>query len=134
MTVIYADSSALIKRVLLEIESADVRAMLAGAVGTDVLTASALAWLEVWRSLRRSGIGDVDLAGEAALSGIAEIPLTDDVLRRSRTIGPDGLRSLDAIHLTSALVVGATVVLTYDTRMAQAAELLGFQVLMPGRG
>ena len=134
MSVIYADSSALIKRVLSEIESVDVRAMLADAAGTDVFTASTLAWLEVWRSLRRFGVGDVDLAGEAALSGVAEIRLTDDVLRRARNIGPDGLRSLDAIHLTSALVVGATSVLTFDTRLAQAAELLGFRVLTPGRG
>ena len=132
MTIIYADTSALLKRVIVEPESTAVRRILLERSGAgDVITASSLAWLEVWRSLRRLETADLDAAASVALSGIAEIPLTDTVLTRARRIGPEGLRSLDALHLTSAVGVGATSVLTYNDRLAGAAALLGFEVLRP---
>lgn len=56
VTVIYADTSALLKRIVAEPESAAVRRLLAEQVAAgDVIAASSLAWLEVWRSLRRAG-------------------------------------------------------------------------------
>lgn len=132
MTVIYADTSALLKRVVAEPESAVLRRTLARHVDAgDVIAASSLAWLEVWRSLRRATAGDLRAAAAAALSGVVEIPLTDDVMMRARAIGSDGLRSLDAVHLTSAVAVGATVMLSYDRRLTESAALLGFEVLSP---
>ena len=103
------------------------------AVG-DVVAASELAWLEVWRTLRRASVDDLETAAAAALRGIDEIPLTTDILVRARRIGPAALRSLDAIHLTSAVAIGATTVLTYDDRMARAAADFGFQVIGAARG
>jgi predicted nucleic acid-binding protein len=135
LTIIYVDTSALIKRVVVEQESADVRRMLreTNAAG-DVVAASELAWLEVWRTLRRASVADLESAAAAALRGIAEIPLTTDILARARRIGPARLRSLDAIHLTSAVAIGATTVVTYDGRMAGAAGDFGFQVIGAARG
>jgi predicted nucleic acid-binding protein len=135
LTIIYVDTSALIKRVVVEQESADVRRMLreTNAAG-DVVAASELAWLEVWRTLRRASVADLESAAAAALRGIAEIPLTTDILARARRIGPARLRSLDAIHLTSAVAIGATTVVTYDGRMARAAGDFGFQVIGAARG
>lgn len=132
MTVIYADTSALLKRVVAEPESAAVRRLLAEQVAAgDVIAASSLAWLEVWRTLRRAGSGDLTATVASALSGVVEIPLTDELLVRARTVGPDTLRSLDAVHLTSAVAVGATVMITYDRRLAESATLLGLEVFSP---
>ena len=130
MTIIYADTSALIKRVVIEHESPAVRTMLReGNAAGDVVAASELVWLEVWRTLRRAVVDDLESAADAALRGIAEIPLTSDILVRARRIGPATLRSLDAIHLTSAVVIGATTMLTYDARLARASADFGFDVI-----
>lgn len=42
------------------------------------------------------------------------------------------VRSLDAIHLASALRVGAREMLVYDRRLAEAASAAGLEVLSPG--
>jgi predicted nucleic acid-binding protein len=130
VTVLYTDTSALLKRVVIESESTQVRTMLRDRFAAgDLLVASSLAWVEVWRALRRTGLADIESTALAALSGIAELPLDDVVLFRSRFVGPADLRSLDAIHLASALVAGAEVVLTFDDRLAGAAEAVGLRVL-----
>ena len=132
MTILYADTSALLKRVIIEPASANLRRVLLERTASgDVVAASSLVWLEVWRSLRRLRVDDPDLTAGTALVGVDEIPLTDDILHRARRIGPDMLRSLDAIHLTSAVAVGASAVLTYDNRLADAAAVSGFEVLSP---
>ncbi|KQV77905.1 hypothetical protein ASC64_03570 [Nocardioides sp. Root122] len=43
-----------------------------------------------------------------------------------------GLRSLDALHLAAAIRLGVDAVITYDSRMADAAHSLGLEVLAPG--
>lgn len=132
MTVLYVDTSALLKRVVVEAESFAVRALLRERhLAGDLLTASSLAWLEVWRSLRRAGVADVGEVAMAALSGVAEHRLDDAVLQRARRVGADELRSLDAIHLASAIAVGADALLTYDTRLAGAAAAVGLVALAP---
>lgn len=132
MSILYVDTSALLKRVFVEAESDVVGALLLSRhVAGDLLTASSIAWLEVWRSLRRAGAADVDELASAALSGVAEFPLSDDVVMRAREVGNDELRSLDAIHLASALAVGADTLLTYDMRLADSAAATGLEILQP---
>jgi uncharacterized protein len=134
VTVLYVDSSALLKRVVVEAESAAVRALLRERhLAGDLLTASSLAWLEVWRSLRRAAVADVEDVVTAALSGVAEYALDEVVLQRARRVGADELRSLDAIHLASAIAVGADAILTYDSRLAGAAAAVGLSALAPTR-
>lgn len=130
----YVDSSALLKRVVREDESVSLRAVLTDHhTAGDLLTASALAWVEVWRAVRRAApAGDVDDLAALALSGVAEVPLSDEVLDRARRIGPRPLRSLDALHLASAVGVNASVLLTYDDRLAAAADSVGLAVHTPG--
>lgn len=132
MTTLYVDSSALLKRVVLEVESSAVRCLLRDrdAAG-DLLTTSSLAWLEVWRSLRRAGVADLEATVDSALSGVARFRLNDTVLLRARRVGYDALRLLDAIHLASALAVGADSILTYDERLAESATSVGLGVLAP---
>lgn len=132
MTVLYVDTSALLKRVVVEAESSAVRALLRdGDLAGDLLTTSSLAWLEVWRSLRRAAVTDVEEVAAVAFSGIAEFALDEAVLRRARRVGAAELRSLDAIHLASAIAVGADAILTYDKRLAEAAAAVGLVSLAP---
>lgn len=132
MTVLYCDSSALVKRVLREAGSDDVAGLLRDRHDAgDLLASSELAWLEVWRTLRRAAANDVGRAVDVALSGIAAVPLDSVVLSRARAVGGDALRSLDAIHLASAVAVGAEELLTYDDHLASAAASVGMPVLAP---
>jgi predicted nucleic acid-binding protein len=136
MTTVYVDSSALLKRVLSERQSAAVAdALQAHAARRDLLTSSSLAWLEVARALGRVRelVPRLDLRTTTAdaLAGIAELPLDEEVLTSARTVGGHLLRSIDAIHLASALGVGADVVMTFDDRLAAAAEAEGLEVAAP---
>jgi predicted nucleic acid-binding protein len=66
---------------------------------------------------------------------IGQILMTEEVLTRAASMLLERqLRSLDAIHLASALTVGSDLksVVTYDTRMANAARELGMAVSSPG--
>lgn len=130
--ILYADSSALLKRVVIEPESASVRALFAEYQAAEhLVTASSVAWLEVWRSLRCARVRHVETLAAQALSGVAEHPLSAELLTRARIIGPDSLRSLDAVHLASAVAVGAEAMLTYDDRLGAAATSLGMAALSP---
>lgn len=130
--ILYADSSALLKRVVVEAESATVRAVLAErAAAGDLVTASSLAWLEVWRALRRAHARGAGVLVAQALSGVAEHELTPEVLAQARQVGPDGLRTLDALHLASVVAVSADAVLTFDHRLAEAVRGLGIEVYAP---
>ena len=105
------------------------------AARRDLLTSSSLSWVEVWRALRRASTLIPDLVPETwaghALAGIAELPLTAEILVSARSVGSDVLRSLDAIHLASALTIDADIVMTFDGRLAAAAEASGLQVAAP---
>jgi predicted nucleic acid-binding protein len=136
VTTVYVDSSALLKRVLDEPETGAVAdALRSHAARRDLLTSSSLSWVEVWRALRRGSTLIPDLVPESwagdALAGIAELPLTAEVLISARNVGSDALRSLDAIHLASALTIDADIVMTFDGRLAAAAEACGLHVVAP---
>ena len=61
------------------------------------------------------------------------LELTDELLTAAGMLEPPTLRTLDAIHLASALRLGAQldVLITYDQRMASAAAALGLPVEAP---
>jgi uncharacterized protein len=133
---VYVDSSALLKRVVLEDESDELLNFLdAHYQQDDLLTSSSLAWIEVSRAVMsrvRSPIAAGDLIDEA-MSGIDERPMTADVISVARRVEPPNLRSLDAIHLTTAVLMDADVVVTYDDRLADACRRNSLAVASPGR-
>ena len=135
MTRVYLDSSAVIKRVVPEPESsALVDALEAHHAQGDLLVSSSLAWVEIARALRRRDPGRSIRAAmevEVALSGVAEYPIVPEVVSLARRVGPDGLRSLDAIHLASAVLVDADLVVTYDERLATACADMRLAVACP---
>lgn len=68
------------------------------------------------------------------LFGVALLPLDDALLDDAATLRPANLRSLDAIHLASALSVRDDLgrFFTYDQRLAEAAAEHDLPVVQPG--
>jgi uncharacterized protein len=127
--VLYLDSSAIVKLVAREPETPK----LVDAVRADpAVISSALAWTEVIRATKRAR-GRVARAREV-LEGIALVPIDDGILRGAADITPVGLRTLDAIHVATALSLGEDVgsLVTYDGRLAEAAAIAGIHVIAPG--
>jgi uncharacterized protein len=76
---------------------------------------------------------DASEAVEAVLAGIELIELDDPIARAAGEMHPASLRSLDAIHLASALALGDELAafVTYDARLADAARSAGLPVIAP---
>ncbi len=100
---------------------------------------SSLALVEVLRAVRR--VAQTDLADDEhwtrarqVLSRVALIRIDRPVLRSAAEVGSPALRTLDAIHLATALSISPKIValLTYDKRMQAAAEDSGLNVESPG--
>lgn len=136
---IYLDSSVLVKRVAHESEHDAVETALASvAAAGHALITSTLAEVEVSRALR-ARLDDVEprliaQAARSAFDGVAVAPLTAAVMASARTIGPPVLRSLDAMHLASAVALDVTELWTFDARLAAAAEATGLVVVAPRGG
>ena len=126
---VYLDSSALVKLVIAEPESAALRRAL--RVEPE-RTSCVLARVEVVRAVRAHGPAAVARA-RRVLRTLDLVQLDDDLLDLAAMLGDGGLRSLDAIHLAAAQAWGddLTAVITYDLRMAAAAEGIGLTVRMP---
>ena len=71
--------------------------------------------------------------GREVLRRIQLVRINDDVLNDAGQMQPNELRSLDAIHLASARLLGTAVrlIVTYDDRMAAAAQQAGWSVAAP---
>lgn len=133
---VYFDSSALIKRVVAEPESDALVDFLDDCYDRDdVLASSSLAWVEVSRAVlaRVTSPGDAGALIDDAMSGVDERPMSADVISVARRIEPMVLRSLDALHLASAVVIDADLVVTYDDRLADACRRNALAVAAPGR-
>jgi predicted nucleic acid-binding protein len=67
------------------------------------------------------------------LEGVSMLPLDIGVLDRAIALDPAQLRTLDALHLATALVVEAEigVFVTYDQRLAETAATRGLTVISP---
>jgi predicted nucleic acid-binding protein len=120
---VYLDSSALVKLVLSEPESPALNRFLAVR---HVRASSALARVEVIRAVRTQSMLPLRKT-HTLLDSLSLVALDDAILRSAATIEPLSIRSLDAIHLASALSLGPGLeaLVTYDRRMDEAARFLG---------
>ena len=127
--IVYLDSSALVKAVIVEPESAALRRFLRRHPRR---VSCALARTEVIRAVRGLGANAIARA-RASIQRIDLVRVDDTLLDAAAALDPVILRSLDAIHLASALSGAAQLeaVVTYDARMAAGAESLGLPVLSP---
>jgi predicted nucleic acid-binding protein len=133
---IYLDSSALLKRVIEEPDSAALVSVLdRWHADGELFVCSSLGWVEVARGLRARvlDLAEDAVAGncETALSGVHDRPITADVVALARRLRPRVLRSLDAIHVASALLTDVDLVVAYDERLRHAATENGLRTSAP---
>lgn len=128
--VVYLDASALVKLILAEPESDLLRRYLsAGPRGLS----SRVAVVEVHRAVQRQSEVEAGEQVDAVLARVALIELDESIARLAARVHPSALRTLDAIHLASALAVGEELeaFVTYDDRLADAAQGAGLAVTSP---
>lgn len=126
----YADASALVKLVLREPESDALRHYLAALPEPAT---SRLALVEVHRAFRRLGEDPEVDSMLAVWDRTIFIELDASIAESAAEIGPPTLRSLDAVHLASALALADELeaFVTYDARLADAARSAGLTVVAP---
>lgn len=130
---LYLDSSALVKLVLPEPETGALTELLSG---WPERVSSALSRVEVLRAVRRAGAQKPTYdRAENVVARIGLVAIDEKVLSAAARLDPPDLRSLDAIHLATALSVpelGGMV--SYDARLAEAVKRSGIPALAPGAG
>jgi predicted nucleic acid-binding protein len=129
--VIYFDTSALAKLVVKEPESAALVAWLDDHVAVRK-GSSILCRVELPRAVRHGG--DVAyLRAQMILGDLMQIPMTPELLDTAGTL-PGPLRSLDAIHLATALRLRSDLhaLVAYDRPLLEAAQLAGLPTASPG--
>jgi predicted nucleic acid-binding protein len=127
--VTYCDSSAIVKLVVREAESAALSRFLRTR---RPLVSSALARVEVERSCLSLGTAARERARDV-LARFDLVRVNERVLEIAGSLLPPELRSLDAIHLATASLLGTSrrALVTYDARMAAAARAMGWHVAAP---
>lgn len=129
---IYLDSSALFKLVRREAETAALTSWLAGQRDQARVT-SELGRVEVLRAAGRAGEPWVTKA-RTVVTDVDLVPLDRAVQDLAVGIGGAALRTLDALHLASALLLGSELIVfvAYDRRLRDAARDAGLTVAAPG--
>jgi predicted nucleic acid-binding protein len=131
--VVYVDSSAIVKWM---VQEPGWHALEAYLRDVPIRTVSRIATVEVPRAIARvPGFDRPALASRlrSVLDGLALIELDAQVSVTAARLEPVAVRTLDAIHLASALELRDELdaLVTYDRRMIEAATLLGLPTAMP---
>jgi len=124
----YLDSSAILKLIFQEDESAALVRSIKGQCAT-----SSISRIEVVRIVQRANPESLNFA-KTELSRLILIPISEVVIRIAESFaGLATLRSLDAIHVASALLIQNSIdgLITYDLQMARNAQELGLVVHSP---
>ena len=125
----YADSSALLKLLIIENESVALTDFIDFTIKSSVLTR-----VEVIRTLHRIAPEKITEA-QKILDGIDLTPVNPTILSMAENFTPSiSLKSLNAIHVASVLFLGTTVegLISYDKQMIKNAKDLGIKVVSPG--
>jgi predicted nucleic acid-binding protein len=98
----------------------------------EQIITSELTCTEVVRTVRRF-VPEVLPTARLTLASVDRLTLSGNVFERAGMLDPLTLRSLEALHLACALTLGEDLngIVTYDRRLAEAAELLGIRTLAP---
>jgi uncharacterized protein len=128
---LYLDSSAIVKLVVPELETSALVDILRR---DPQIVSSVLARVEIIRAVQRARARRalVDRA-ESILSRMALVRLEESVVATASMLRPLELRTLDAIHVATALSLAPALagLLTYDARLASAARAAGLTVDVP---
>jgi uncharacterized protein len=133
--VIYLDTSALVKLIRIETESGHLGDWLDEHTEIRWIT-SVLAEIELTRAIRAVAPEGVP-AIPSVLARLDRFEI-DPIIRNTAAAYPNpALRSLDAIHLataqTAASTAPLTALVTYDSRLTEAANALGMTTVAPGK-
>lgn len=128
---IYLDSSALLKLLFEEDESAALERWMSERAAAPTVS-SELAKVEVVRATRRLDTAAVP-AARALVSQLDLIPLSGALIDAAVDAGGPALRTLDALHLASALSIRTelTAFVAYDNRLIAAADAAGLEPTRP---
>jgi predicted nucleic acid-binding protein len=129
LDVAYLDSSAIVKIVVEEPESAALRQFLREF---RTRASAELARAEVLRAVRRAEPDALPRAYEA-LDRFVLVTVSRSLLEAAGLLDPPELRTLDAVHLAAARALAPQLgaLVTYDSRMQDAASALAFPVEAP---
>ena len=127
---LYLDSSALIKLVFEEHETDALEAFLRDR---PLRLSSSLARVEVMRAARTVGDELVATHAHAVLGAVELIAPDAALLADAARLDPLPLRTLDAVHLATAVALAADIegMVVYDRRLAAAARQAGLTVWAP---
>jgi predicted nucleic acid-binding protein len=128
---IYIDTSALVKLLFEEPESSALSSWLAEEYETPKVS-SDLATVELLRTCHRID-GALVHDARRLLDGIDLVPISHAIVEQAAALTPGVLRSLDAIHLASALFLREDLAnfVAYDVRLCSAAADAGLHVVSP---
>ena len=125
----YVDTSALMKLVRVEEHAASMRGWLTRHDPT--LVTSVIGAVELRRVAARVGPTLLPVA-EGVLARMRLVELTQATLKLAGTVAPSSLRTLDALHLASAVMVAdLDTALCYDRQLSAAFERIGVSVVAP---
>jgi predicted nucleic acid-binding protein len=127
---IYLDASALVTLLARRTYAKELREFLDSRPVMPMAT-STLGFVETVRTMDR--IGDYPDLMRDLVSGFTEILLTEEV-RDAAAHLPGALRTLGAVHVASAQVLGDSLdtLVTYDKRMLEVARTEGLPAEAPG--
>jgi len=128
--VAYLDTSAAVKLLMAERESAALRRWL---VRRPTRASAALLRVELARVVRRAAVPRLIPEARKLLAGVHLIRLDDALLDRAADLDPTDLRSLDSIHLAAAASLGddLAAIVSYDDWLLAAATSLGLPTATP---
>ncbi len=139
--VAYLDSSVILRHILRG------EAAISQALACERVVSSELAEIECRRVIQRcrlqgqlddKGMAQASVRLDAVLAGISLIALSRAVKRRAMGAFPVSVKTLDALHLASALVLAekledeALILYSYDEGMNRCARVLGFAAPLGG--
>lgn len=124
----YVDASALVKLIVDEAESGE---LLRWSIEVERLVTSRVGIVETVRAANRRG-HDVTRRSRV-ITDVGVYELDDGIAAAAETLPPPVLRTLDAIHIATAMALGPELdaFVTYDDRLAAAARGLGLPVVRP---
>lgn len=125
---VYADTSAMATLLLGQPRSPELLEWLNSSGAR--LVSSDLLETEMRRVGFREDLPQAEVS--AILDGVTLFALDRAVFTGAGLLPMPYLRSLDALHLQAALMLSADALLTYDRRLADAAQAVGLRTLAPG--
>lgn len=128
---IYLETSAAVKRLVREAESEVLADYLDQLHPDERPTSSMLLETELRRFAMRTGVPQTAVSN--MLDGVDLVEPDRLLFTEAGLLPGPVLRSLDALHVATALRLDASTVVAYDHRLQEAARAVGLATIAPGQ-